>query len=92
MNRRLLAVSQAIAVVSLLAACGGGSGDDTSSPAPAPMPGPLDAVPPGASASPQGLVSYLETLSAQQPEDKDPLDLSAFLPPTSDDTEPSPVS
>jgi hypothetical protein len=55
------------------------------------MPGPLDAVPPSASASVQGMVSYLDALSAQKPEDKEPLDVSAFAPPTSDDTEPSAV-
>jgi hypothetical protein len=91
MNRKLVLLSQMVAAAALLAACGGG-GSDTPVPAPPPpMPGPLDAVPPSASASVQGMVSYLSTLSAQKPEDKEPVDVSGFTPPTSDDTEPQPV-
>ena len=82
---RLIAVALAGA---LLAACGGG-GDN---PAPLPVPGPTEAVPPSASESSAGLVTYLTDLFAAAADDKEPVDLSTFAPKTPDDTEPEPLS
>jgi hypothetical protein len=75
------------AAVALLAGCGGGGADAP----PAPPPAATDAVPGSASASTQGLKSYLMALSGLLPEDAEPLDLSSFAPQTSDDAEPEAV-
>ena len=72
--------------VALLSACGGG--DD----APPPAPPATDAVPPSASASTLGLKNYLVDLGTMLVEDKEPVDLSSFAPPTNEDGEPEPVS
>lgn len=80
----LIAVFTAAA---LLAGCGGGGSDAT----PVPPPAATDAVPDSASASAQGLKSYLMALSRLLPEDAEPLDLSGFAPQTSDDAEPEAV-
>lgn len=72
-------------VVALLAACGGGGGS------PPPMPGPTEAVPPQASESSAGLVQYLQDLAAASADDKEPVDLSGFMPKTPEDTEPEPL-
>jgi hypothetical protein len=71
----------------LLTACGGG---DT--PAPPLPPAPTDAVPASASASTAGLMTYLTDLSATPIEDKEPVDLSRFAPPMSEDAEPESIS
>ena len=71
----------------LLAGCGGGGSDAPAAPPPAAT----DAVPDSASASTQGLKSYLMALSKLLPEDAEPLDLSSFAPQTSDDAEPEAV-
>ncbi len=90
-NKRIFLLGQAFAVAALLAACGGG-GDDTMPPAPPPPPpGPLEQVPDSASASTAGMSAYLATLSTLAPEDKDPVDVSSFNPPSPDDAEPEPV-
>jgi hypothetical protein len=91
MNKRLILLGQAFASVALLSACFGGGGDDTPAPAP-PMPGALEQVPTSASDSAAGMASYLATLSTLAPEDKEPLDVSSFSPPTPEDSEPEPVS
>jgi hypothetical protein len=93
MKRKLFAVSQAMATAALLAACGGGSHDDppAAPPPPPPPPSAAEVVPASASASVQGMVSYLQTLSTVKPDDKEAADVSTFMPPVSDDTEPSAV-
>ncbi|HEX6704457.1 MAG TPA: hypothetical protein VF169_06825 [Albitalea sp.] len=72
----------------MLSACGGGGGGE----APAPAPSPTDAVPDSASASMAGMKSYLMDLSTMQVEDKEPVDLSRFAPPSADDSEPETIS
>ena len=89
MNRRLILMGQAFALATLLTACGGGVDDPM--PPPPPAPGPLDAVPPSASASTAGMAAYLRTLATLAPEDKEALDASSFNPPSPDDAEPEPV-
>ena len=74
--------------MALLTACGGGGGDDT----PAPAPSPLDAVAPEASQSAVGLKKYLGDLSMLQVEDREPVDLGTFAPPSAEDSEPETVS
>ncbi|GEM_PF-6099531 len=71
----------------LLSGCGGG-GSYSAPPAPAAT----DAVPDSASASAAGLASYLVDLSTMQVEDKEPVDLSTFMPKSAEDTEPEPVA
>jgi hypothetical protein len=63
----------------LLVACGGGSD--------AP-PAAIDAVPDSASASPEGMVAYLGELAKALPDDREPLDIAGWKPPTSDTAEP----
>jgi len=87
MNRKHTLIS-VFSCVALLSACGGGS-DDAPSPAP---PAATDAVPDSASASAAGLKDYLMALSTMLVEDKEPVDLSRFTPPTPEDTEPEPLS
>ena len=67
-----------------LAACGGGSDNASSLAAP-------DTVPPDAVSSTQSFVDYL---NGQSPADDtiEPLTLQQMLPPTSDTTEPTPLS
>ncbi|MED5619302.1 hypothetical protein [Ideonella sp. BN130291] len=89
MNKRIFWLAQAFAAAALVSACGGGG--DSPAPAPAP-PGPLEAVPPSASESTAGMASYLATLNTLTPEDKEPVDVSSFNPPSPDNTEPDPVS
>ena len=88
MNRKHL-LAGLFSSVALLSGCGGGS-DDT--PPPAPAPSATDAVPPTASESAQGMKNYLSELGTMLVEDKEPVDVSSFTPPVSDDTEPEPVS
>jgi hypothetical protein len=59
----------------VLSACGGG-GDDT--PAPPPV---TQEVPPGASASVAGLMTYLKALVAAPADTLEPVDVSAVTPP-----------
>jgi hypothetical protein len=63
----------------LLIACGGGSD--------AP-PAATDAVPDGASASPEAMAAYLGELAKALPDDREPLDIAAWMPPTSETAEP----
>jgi hypothetical protein len=88
MNRKqtLIALFAASAVLS---GCGGGGGgsDDP----PVPPPAATDAVPDSANASAAGLVAYLDELAAMLVEDKEPVNLSTFLPATSENAEPEAV-
>jgi hypothetical protein len=63
----------------LLVACGGGSD--------AP-PAAIDAVPDSASASPEGMVAYLGELAKALPDEREPLDIAAWMPPASETAEP----
>jgi hypothetical protein len=70
----------------LLAGCGGGSSD--SMPA---APAATEAVAASASTSASGLATYLGELANMPVDNKEPVDLSNFTPPTPDNTEPEPV-
>ena len=80
-----IAFLAAVAAVASLAGCGGGG--SSSAPVAA-----TDAIPASATQSAQGLTNYLVDLSKDDSETKDPLDLSNFVPATSDTDEPQPVS
>jgi len=71
----------------LLTACGGGGGSDNT---PAP-PAATAEVPGSASASVDGLVTYLKVLIASAADMLEPVDVSGVTPPGSDTTEPAPV-
>lgn len=74
----------ALAAVSLaLAGCGGGDGD-------AVVPAdPLATVPDAATQTVAGTVDYLNVLSLNLTETREPIDVTAVVLPTSDDTEPT---
>ena len=75
----------ALFAAALLAACGGG-GDDTPS-----TPPPTSEVPPSASMSVAGLVSYLKLLVASAADTLEPVDVSAVTPPVDETAEPEVV-
>lgn len=75
----------AIASVALLASCGGGGddgGNDNTPPAPSNTP------PASASSSVDGFIAYLQGLVVTRQDTSEPLDVTAFVAPTSDTTEP----
>jgi hypothetical protein len=72
----------ALASAVLLVACGGGSDA---------APSPIDAVPDSASASPEGMVAYLDALAKSLPDDREPLAIAGWAPPLSETAEPSPL-
>ena len=75
----------ALAAVSLaLAGCGGG--DDGAATPPA---DPLAAVPDSATQSVAGTVDYLNVLNQNASDTREPIDVTAIVLPTSDDTEPT---
>jgi len=78
----------ALAVTTLLAACGGG--DDRAQP-PAEQP-PTAQVPAAATANVGAYVGYLKALVASMADTLEPVDVNAVKPPTSEATEPDPVS
>ena len=86
MHKRILV--SLFSSAAMLTACGGGGGGGD---APAPTPAPTDAVPDSASSSSTGMKSYLMDLSTMQVENKEPVDLSSFAPPTAEDTEPETI-
>jgi hypothetical protein len=86
MNRKHTLISL-FSATALLAACGGGGGGTPDTP-PAPPPAATDAVPPEASMSTAGLMTYLAALAADLVEQKDALDLSTFAPKSDEDSEP----
>jgi hypothetical protein len=69
-----------LATLGLLAACGGGND--------APPTPPSLEVPPSASASSAGMVSYMTLLNVTAAEEREPVDVIAFNPQQPDDTEP----
>ena len=75
----------ALAAVSLaLAGCGGG--DDGAATPPA---DPLATVPDSATQSVAGTVDYLNVLNQNASDTREPIDVTAIVLPTSDDTEPT---
>lgn len=84
MNRFMVS----LAMVALLAGCGGGGSD------PVVEPGALEQVPSSASASAAGLARYIGDLAAANAagENAEPVALTNFEPPQPDNTEPEPVS
>ena len=74
----------ALAAVSLaLAGCGGGDGAAT------PPADPLATVPDSATQSVAGTVDYLNVLNQNASDSREPIDVTAIVLPTSDDTEPT---
>ena len=80
MKKSLLVLFCAAAILS---ACGGGGDDDT--------PAATAQVPPSASASPTGFISYLKLLVASAADMLEPVDVSAVTPPADDTAEPTAV-
>lgn len=76
-----------LAALAAAAFLGGCSGSDDS-----PAPAATTQVPPSASQSSAGLVAYIQALAREQADDKEPVDLSTFTPPTPDNTEPESLS
>jgi hypothetical protein len=76
----LMTAAAALASAVLLVACGGGSSDAA--------PAAIDAVPDSASASPEGMVAYLGELAKALPDEREPLDIAGWKPPTSETAEP----
>jgi hypothetical protein len=75
----LMTAAAALASAVLLVACGGGSD--------AP-PAAIEVVPDSAGASPEGMVAYLRELAKALPDDREPLDIAGWKPPTSETAEP----
>jgi hypothetical protein len=67
----------------LLAACGSGGGEPV-----AVAPAAADQIPDRASASAAGMAGWMTVLASESAETKEPLDVSKFAPPETDDTEP----
>ena len=84
MNRIKTLLSVAAASVAL-AGCFGG-GDDGAATPPA---DPLAAVPDSATQSVAGTVDYLNVLNQNASDTREPIDVTAIVLPTSDDTEPT---
>ena len=85
--KRTTRVFSALILGVLLTACGGGS--EVVEP---PAASPADAVPPEASASVAGLIAYLGALFAAATDDREPVDLSSFMPKTTEEAEPDPLT
>lgn len=92
MKKRTLILEQVVAVVVLLTACGGGKSDSSDWSTSTSSTNLLDQVPLSASQSTGGMVTYLATLAAQISENKQPVEMSNFNPPSPEDTEPEPLS
>lgn len=80
-----IALAGLVTVVSL-ASCGGSSNNDTP---PAP-PAASNQPPASASSSVAGFIAYLKTLVVTMQDTVEPLDLTGFIAPVSDTTEPDP--
>ena len=79
---RTLCLPVALGAALLLAACGGS--DDAVDP--------LSAVPASASESTAGMAGYLGSLPGLSADSYEPVSLDGYNPPTSETTEPEPVS
>ena len=86
MKRLTSLLAMAVAPL-LLSACFGGGSDD----APAPV-DPLVSVPDSAVQSVIGTVDYLAVLNKTPSDTREPIDITAVLLPTSDTTEPQPLT
>ncbi len=87
-TRRLGLVAAGLVVAGSLASCGG---HDDGNPTP-PPPAPTSNTPPASAAgSVDGFIAYLKTVVAVPLDTSDPLDVSTFVAPTSDVTEPDPT-
>ena len=75
-----------LACAGLLSACGG---RDDSTPTP---PSVTSQVPPSASASVAGLISYMKALVVADTDSLEPVDVSAAMPPVDDSIEPDVVN
>ena len=75
----------ALTVAILLAACGGGGGDAV------PVPAATAQVPPSASASPDGFISFLKDLVASAADMLEPVDTSGVTPQVDNVSEPTKV-
>lgn len=75
----LMTAAAALVSALLLVACGGGGDAALAA---------IDAVPDSASASPEGMVAYLDQLAKALPDDREPLDIAGWKPPTSETAEP----
>ena len=82
MKKTLIA---ALAAAALVGACGGGGSDAV------PVPPATSQVPPSASTSVDGFVSYLKDLVASAADMLEPVDVSGVIPPTDDVGEPPKV-
>jgi ABC-type glycerol-3-phosphate transport system substrate-binding protein len=87
MMRKLSSTLLGIAAATLLAACGGGGGNSDK---PVTAADPLE-VPASAGQSNAGLVGYLGGLPAEAADNREPVSVDGFVPPTSDTDEPIPV-
>ena len=85
MTRRFLPLI-GLACAGLLTACGGGDDDSPSSP---PV---TSEVPPSASASVAGLISYLKALVVADADALEPVAVSSVTPPVDDSIEPDVVN
>ena len=85
--QRLTTLLSVAAAALALSGCFGG-GDD----APSPAADPLAAVPATASQTTAGTVDYLNQLAMNQSDTREPIDVTAVVLPTSDDTEPLAVN
>lgn len=85
--RRLAAGAGAVGTTLMLASCGGdGGGGNNDAP---PVPPVTSNTPPAStSASPEGFIAYLKTVVAIQSDTADPLDLTGFVAPVADTSEP----
>ena len=75
----LMTAAAALVSALLLVACGGGGDAALAA---------IDAVPDSASAAPEGMVAYLGELAKALPDDREPLDIAGWKPPTSETAEP----
>lgn len=72
-----------VGILGLLASCGGGGGGDD-----VPPPAPTNQPPASASQDVPGFIAYLKTVVPTMPDASEPLDVTAFVAPTSDTAEP----
>ena len=82
-STQLVKAATAASVAAALAGCFGGGDDEAPPPA-----DPLASVPDSATQTVAGTLDYLTTLSKNQSDTREPIDVSKLVLPTSDTTEP----